>query len=255
MTTAGDATETRIDMHVKILTDAVVERAKARGLDGLVYAPHFVRLDTITQRARAYSDDEFTVFPARELFTGTWHDRKHVLAVGLDEPVPDFITLSGAIEECKRQNAAILAPHPEFLTVGLEIADIRRYPVHAVETYNPKHRSMHNERAQAIARETGLPGFTSSYAHLPGTIGEAWTAFEQPIETTDDLVRALKSFADRRVLHRSGVEHDLRCLAEFAHLGYENSWGKIDRKLLSGTEPTHPGHIAYEGRFEDVRVV
>jgi len=37
-------------------------------------------------------------------------------------------------------------------------------------------------------------------------------------------------------------------------LFYENAWRKTDRVLLSGTEPTHPRHIAYDGRFDDVAV-
>lgn len=244
----------RIDMHVKVLNESVVERAKARGLDALVYAPHFTRFPTVRAKAEAFSDDTLTVFPAREIFTGTWRNRKHVLAIGLEEPVPDFITLSGAMAELHRQGAAVLAPHPEFLNVSLDISDIRHYDVHAVETYNLKHWTIHNERAQTIASETGLPGFTSSYAHLSGTVGEAWTTFEKPIDDVTALVEALKDHTPRRTFHRSGVEHNLRCGVEFAHLLYENTWGKIDRTLLSGTEPTHPGHIAYDGRFEDVRV-
>ncbi|UPM42451.1 PHP-associated domain-containing protein [Halocatena salina] len=244
----------RIDMHVKVLDESIVERAKVRGLDAIVYAPHFTRLPAIQAKAEAFSDEELTVFPAREIFTGAWHDRKHVLAVGLTESVPDFITLSGVMAELHRQEAAVLAPHPEFLTVSLDVTDIRQYDVHAVETYNPKHLTIHNERAQTIASETGLPGFASSYAHLPGTIGETWTTFEEPIDDVDDLAAALKDHAPRRTFHRSGFEHDVRCGIEFAHLLYENTWSKIDRTLLSGTEPTHPGHIAYEDRFEDVRV-
>lgn len=244
----------RIDMHAKILDESVVERAKARGLDALVYAPHFTRFPTVRAKARAFSDETLTVFPAREIFTGTWRNRKHVLAIGLEEPVPDFITLSGAMAELHRQGAAVLAPHPEFLNVSLDAADVRRYDVHAVETYNPKHWTIHNERAQAIAREIDLPGFASSYAHLPGTIGEAWTTFEGPIDDVGDLTAALKDHTPRRTLHRSGFEHNVRCGVEFGHLLYENTWGKIDRTFLSGTEPTHPGHIAYERRFEDVRV-
>jgi hypothetical protein len=54
-------------------------------------------------------------------------------------------------------------------------------------------------------------------------------------------------------MYRSGVGHGLRTALEFAHLGFENSWGKIDRLFLSGMEPTHPGHIAYDGDFDDVR--
>jgi hypothetical protein len=56
------------------------------------------------------------------------------------------------------------------------------------------------------------------------------------------------------VYHRTGAEHRLRRFAEISHLFYENSWGKIDRIFLSGTEPTHPDHIAYDGRFDDVAV-
>src|SRR6056297_2144201 len=95
-----------VDLHVKILDEQVVERAKARGLDALVYAPHFTRLPDIRERAERFSDDELTVFPGRELFTGTWQRRRHVLAVGLDEMVPDFLTLDGTMAELGEQSAA-----------------------------------------------------------------------------------------------------------------------------------------------------
>jgi predicted metal-dependent phosphoesterase TrpH len=241
-------------MHVKILDETVVERAKARGLDAIVYAPHFSRFPNIQAKAEAFADGDLAIYPAREIFTGSWRNRKHILAIGLTEPIPDFITLDGTMAELQRQEAAVLVPHPEFLNVSLDESDIRRYDIHAVETYNPKHWAIHNKRAKEISRETGVPGFTSSYAHLRGSIGEAWTTFEEPIDSSDDLVKALKEGAPRQVFHRSGFEHHLRCATEFTHLIYENVWGKIDRVFLSGTEPTHPGHIAYEGRFDDVRV-
>lgn len=244
----------RVDMHVKILDEHVVERAKARGLDALVYAPHFTRLPNIAAKAEAFADDDLRIFPAREIFTGDWRTRKHVLAVGMTDPVPDFITLEGAMRELDRQGAAVLAPHPEFLTVSLERRDIERFDVDAVEVYNTKHLPRDNERAVRIAREAGLPGFTSSYAHLLGTVGEAWTEFDEEVEDAAHLADLLKSRAPRRVYHREGLEHELRCAAEFAHLGLENTWGKVDRVLLSATEPTHPRHIAYDGRFDAVRV-
>jgi len=246
----------RVDMHVKVLDERVVSRAKARGIDVLVYAPHFVRLPEIRAQAERFSDDDLLVVPAREVFTGTWQDRKHVLALGLAEPVPDFITLDGAMAEFERQGATVLVPHPEFLTVGLEEADVRAYAdrIHAIETFNPKHLASHNRRAREIARAVDKPAFTSSYAHLHGTVGEAWTAFERSIETVEELLDALVSGAPRRVERRQGLAHELRCKLELAHLSWENSYKKLDRILLSGTEPTNPRHIAYEGRFDDVRV-
>ena len=245
-----------VDLHVKVLDERVVERAKARGLDALVYAPHFTRLPDIRERARRFSDDELTVFPARELFTGPWQQRRHVLAVGLDEQVPDFLTLDATLAELRRQDAAVLVPHPGFLSVSLGREELRRYrdTIDAVEVYNPKHLPHHNRRAQRFAAATDLPTFASSYAHLSGSVGEVWTSFERSFADAADVASALISGAPREVYHRDGLGHALRCGLEFAHLGYENSWEKFDRVMLQGTAPTHPDHVAYGGRFDDVKV-
>ncbi len=246
----------RVDLHVKTLDERVVERAKRYGLDALVYAPHFTRLPDIEERARAYSDDDLLVLPGRELFTGPWNQRRHVLALGLSSPIPDFISLEGAMAELRRQDSVVLIPHPEFLNVGLGAETIHKYreTIDAIETGNPKYWSHHVHRARSIASELSLPVFGSSYAHLRRSVGEVWTTFETAIESEADLLAALKAGAPRHVSKRRGVTHRLRCAAEFAHLGYENSWGKFDRLVLSGMEPTHPRHDAYENRFEDVRV-
>jgi predicted metal-dependent phosphoesterase TrpH len=185
---------TRIDPHVKILDERVVARAKRRGLDVLVYAPHFTHLSDIKARAERFSDGELLVVPAREVFTGSWRDRKHVLGVGLSDPVPDFVTLAGAMAELDRQGAAVLAPHPEFATVSLgsEELAIYREQVDAVEVYNPKHWAGHNDRARELARETGLSTFGSSYAHLHRTVGEVWTEFERDIDSAAALVEAFR---------------------------------------------------------------
>lgn len=246
----------RVDPHVKVLDEAVVERAKSRGLDALVYAPHFRRLPEIRERAARYSDDDLQVVPGREVFTGSWRERKHVLAVGLTDPVPDFITLAGAMDELVRQGAAILVPHPGFMTVSLGAPDVLRYreAIHAVEVYNPKHLPSHNRQARELATSVDLPAFGSSYAHLRRTVGEVWTTLEDAEPTEEGLVAALKSSDAMRVERRRGVRHGLRCRAEFGHLVYENTWGKVDRLLLSGMEATHPRHPAYGGRFDDVAV-
>jgi predicted metal-dependent phosphoesterase TrpH len=242
---------TTVDLHVKVLDEQVVSRAKSVGLDVLVYAPHFEHIDTVRERAARFSDEELLVVPAREYFTGTWRDRKHVLAVDPDEPVPDFLPLETTIVELAEQQTAVLVPHPAFLTVSLTRADVEAYAdrIDAVEVYNPKHLSRDNRRARDIARESGLPTFLSSYAHLRRTVGTAWVEFDRPIDSAAGLVAALRSGAPRRMFRQSGLAHRLQCRAEFAHLGWENSWQKVQRVALDGREPTHPLAEGYDDRF------
>jgi len=251
--TAGDRV-TRVDLHVKVLDDYVVERAKAAGLDALVYAPHFEHIDTVRERAARHSDDDLLVVPAREYFTGTWADRKHVLAVDPDYPVPDFLPLDVTMAELEDQHTAVLAPHPEFLTLSMDETDIETYAdrIDAVEVYNPKHWPWDNERAREIARESGLPTFISSYAHFRRTVGEAWVELERPVADADDLVDALRDGVGRRMFRCKGLTHTLKCRAEFAHLGWENSWDKFERVVLSGLEPTNPNNPRYPDRFADL---
>jgi predicted metal-dependent phosphoesterase TrpH len=247
---------TRVDPHVKVLDEAVVRRAKAAGLDALVYAPHFTRLPEIRERAARFSDDDLLVVPARECFTGPWHDRRHVLAVDPDEPVPDFLSLPATMAELDRQDAAVLVPHPGFLSVSLSAEQVREYRdvVDAVEVYNPKHLPWHDRRARAIAEGADRPPFASSYAHLRPTVGEAWTTFEADVDSREALVDALQRGAPRTVERRRGVGHRARCAAEFSHLAWENSWKKAERTVLSGREATHPDDPAYGGRFADAAV-
>ena len=249
-------TGTRVDLHVKVLDERVVARGKERGLDVVVYAPHFTRWPDIRERAAAFSDEDLLVVPGRELFAGDWRTRRHVLALDLEAPVPDFLTLEGTMRELDRQGAVVLAPHPGFLTVSLHREHLDRYRdlLDAIEVYNPKHLPRDNRRAREFAAEFDLPPFTSSYAHLRPTVGEAWTTFGTDIDEAGDLHAALREGAERTVERRHGPAHHLRCWLEFAHLGWENSWKKLDRMYLSGTEPTHPTHVAYDGRFHDIRV-
>lgn len=242
----------RVDPHVKVLDESVVERAKARGLDALVYAPHFTPLPEIEATASRLADDELAVIPAREVFTGTWRNRKHVLALDLESPVPDFVSLEAAFDAFASQDAVVLVPHPDFLTVSLDAGDVedQREAIHAVETYNPKHWSVHNRAAEAVARSTGLPTFGSSYAHLPGTVGEVWTTFPDVDPTVEAVVEAFRSGAPRTVHRRRGLGHRLRRGLEFGHLFYENSVSKFDRVVLTGREPTHPDQPLYAGRFQ-----
>ncbi len=244
---------TAIDLHVKILDAEVVERAKRHGLDVVVYAPHFTRLPEIQRAAERYSDEDLLVLPARELFTGPWHNRRHVLAIGLDEPVPDFLSLETTMAELQRQDAAVLVPHPTFLSISLSVDDIRHYVacIDAIEVYNPKTLWYHHRRGQRLAGECNVGQFASSYAHLRWMVGRVWMEFDTTVDSLETLCDTIQGGLEGHVHRGRGPTYGVHRAIEIAHIGWENSWEKAQRVFRPGVEPTHPRHPAYEERFDD----
>ncbi len=249
----ADEALTRVDLHVKILDDEVVRRAKQAGLDVLVYAPHFTHLSDIRARAEKYTDDELLVVPARECFIDRWNQRRHALVIDPSEPIPDFLTFEATMEALDRRGETVLAPHPEFLTMSLSAEDIREYEhvFDAVEVFCPKNWWFHTRRMQAIARELDLPTYASSYTHLPPTIGEAWVEYERDIDSAAALTAAIEAGVDPTCYRNDGLAHLLKRRAEFAHLLKENTWDKFTRVALKGREPTNPYDPRYDDRFTD----
>jgi len=247
------AASTRVDLHVKILDDEVVRRAKQADLDVLVYAPHFTHLSDIRERAREFTDEELLVVPARECFADRWNRRRHVLVVDPDEPIPDFLTFEATMAEIERRGETVLGPHPEFLTMSLGADDLREYQdaFDAVEVFCPKNWWFHTRRMESIAGDLDLPTYVSSYSHLHSTIGEAYVEYEQDIESAEDLTAVIESGEDPRCYRNGGLRNLLQRRAEFFHLFKENSWDKFKRVVIEDQEPTNPYNARYDERFAD----
>lgn len=247
---------TRVDVQVTVLDERVAARATARGLDALVYAPPFTRLATVERRAARFDGGDLTVIPGREVVVGPPGARRRLLAVGLASPVPDFLTLNGAVSELDRQGAAILAISPGAAG-GLSRAEIDAHApeIDAVQTYNASLSPRRNRAAGRIAAASGHPGFGASGARRRGTVGEAWTAFDRPIAGTADLVAAFREGAPRRTMRRRGLAHRARAAAEYGHRLYDRTWRRLERAYLSAMVPTHPDSVAYGGRFDEYKAL
>ncbi|MFW6153286.1 MAG: PHP-associated domain-containing protein [Halobacteriota archaeon] len=241
----------RVDPHVKVLDDRVRELAIERGLDAIVYAPHFTPWPDIVDRASQFSDERLLVVPARELFTGPWHDRKHVLAMDLENPISDFLPREETMDDLVDQGACIVAPHPGFLTMSLGFDDLRRFGehVHAIEVYNPKFLPWHGPRAARVAAELDRPVIASSYAHLRSSVGAGWIEIENDIDGPGDVVEAIRSGAIEGIGRLGGATRYRISATELAHLCWENSGKKLARTLRRGVPATHPTGERYGGRY------
>lgn len=237
----------RVDLHVKVFDDRVRALARRRDLDAVVYAPHYTPWPEIVSRAKAATSDELVVVPGREIFTGPWHDRKHVLALDLEAPIPDFIPLSEVMARLVDQDACVLAPHPAYLSISLSAAEIERYRdvILAVERLNPKYLPWHGPRAERIATRVDRPGFASSYAHLRSSVGAAWTELEVHASSVESVIDAIRAGRISDVHRAGGGRYRRTALAEIAHLAYENSVEKARRVLGPGLEATHPERPLY----------
>lgn len=241
----------RVDTHVKILDDRVRRRAIGRGLDAIVYAPHFTQWPDIVERANRFSDDRLTVVPGREIFTGTWQNRKHILAIGLSRPVPDFIDLGAAMEELREQEACVIVPHPGYLSISMSPADLRTYrsDIDAVEVYNPKFLPWHGPRARKLASAIEKTPVVSSYAHLASSVGTATIGIDRAINQSSDLIEAIKTDAISVVDIPPFRRRWRSSLGELMHLVWENTVKKARHKVRGETVATHPSVALYDGRF------
>ena len=248
--------ETRVDCHIKKLSPSVIARAAARGVDAVIYAPHFTPLPEIEATAAAYADAPVMVIPGREIFTGTWRSRRHILAVGMSAPVPDFITLEGALETLSEQGATVLVPHPGFANVSLTAAEVASHHerLDAIEQENFKSRRRHNRRAREIADRSGLPTFGSSYAHLPASVGATVTVFDGTLPDAASVIAAIAGDRHRRIVSELRPQSQLQGILEFSHLGWENTVQKLRRLGTPGFAATHPEAPVYADRFDDVTV-
>lgn len=232
----------RIDTHVKVLSPPIRERAIDRGVDGVVYAPHFTPWPAIVERARALATEDFVVVPAREIFAGSWRTRQHVLALDLEEPVPDFLPLEETMRRLATQDACVVVPHPSYLTMSMDRAAIDRYAdqIDAIEILNGRFLPWHGPRARQIADHHDVPALAASYAHLPHTVATAWAELAPTDAAADAVVEAIRSGDIEGIGHHGRLVRGLSTTAELGHLVYENTVRKLRQSVQSEPVPTHP---------------
>ena len=188
--------------------DAMIEEAKRIGLQGVCLSDHnYVWSADAVQVLREKHD--FLVLRVNEIVT----EQGDMLVFGFYEDVQGIIKLA----ELKKQVAAvggfIVAAHPfrGFLTFGADDVGLTAEKamaremfkwVDGVETLNGKVTVTENGLALDVANGLGLPATGGSDAHDVSTVGLYATAFEQVINSEEELLAALKEGKYRPVTFR-----------------------------------------------------
>jgi predicted metal-dependent phosphoesterase TrpH len=186
-----------------ISPEALVERARAVGLDGVV----------ITEHDYQWTADELAQLSARagglKVFAGAEVSavEGHFLVYGLPDldEAPCGIRLGELLEVVRRHGAAIVAAHP--FRWGQDFASLvaEHGPAFdALELVSNNVTSETREKTAELLAVHPMGATGSSDAHEPGVVGCYYTEFPGPIETLADFIAALRQRAGFP-RHRTGA--------------------------------------------------
>ncbi|MHB1168845.1 MAG: PHP-associated domain-containing protein [Longimicrobiales bacterium] len=215
----------RVDLHIHTnasfdcLTDPVrlVEHALSIGLDRIGITDHNELYNALMLKER-YPD---RIVVGEEVKTAEGVD---VIGYFIERPIPKGTPARATCERIREQGGVVYVPHPFAAGKGgggrilEEIHDL----VDAVEAFNARiHAQALNERAEAWARERGLPVGAGSDAHTLDEVGRAYVELPPFDDTRASFLAALRAGS----VH--GTESPRR-----VHLS--STWAKLRRKLPGG---------------------
>jgi predicted metal-dependent phosphoesterase TrpH len=150
--------------------EALLAACHRRNIDRVVITDH----NTIEGALQAQQIAPDRVIVGEEIMTRAGE----LLAAFVSEEVPRGLAPQEAIDRLREQGAFISVSHPfDVLRSGhWEQADLLSIlsGIDAIETFNARCLwPGFNQRAQAFARQHGLPGTVGSDAHMPSEIGRA----------------------------------------------------------------------------------
>ncbi|OIQ81201.1 PHP domain protein [mine drainage metagenome] len=175
---------------------ALIRRARALGLDGVVITEHYSyeASEPIEALAR---DEGLLLLRGVEIAT----DRGHLLAYGVEDDSwnswgrDTWLPLPAVIERILDQGGICVPAHP-FREIGacslleglLDLTGIA-----AVETHNGGNSDADNELALSAARHLALPGLGGSDCHKVAAVGRCATEFLQPVADMADFIAAVRA--------------------------------------------------------------
>jgi predicted metal-dependent phosphoesterase TrpH len=171
---------------------AMLRRARAVGLDGVVITEHdWLWTDAELQELRQ-SAQGLVVLAGIEISAR----EGHFLVYGVTDPfrVPRGIGVAELCQEVHRQGGAVVAAHP--FRWGQPFADMLRREEPDLDGLELMTRNMDDDcrrRAAEIQRKQPLAGLGSSDAHDEETLGFCYTEFPDRIRTMPDLVAAIRA--------------------------------------------------------------
>lgn len=192
----------RIDLHChsKFSGDSLfepeelIEEALRKGLDGACFTEHHSFMASRPVE-RIQVPEGFSVFRGLEIST----DQGHLLVYGLKDDAwnvwgsNEYLDFVEVVEKVHALGGICVPAHP-FRTGDSFVKDLMSVDgFDAIETHNGMNSDKENEKAIQVSKLRSLPSIGGSDCHKRVQVGRAYTVFENPVRSIEDLIREILS--------------------------------------------------------------
>ncbi len=202
-------THTRVHSWDSFLSpDALIERAKEAGLDGVCFTEHDFFWDhgAVHELARKH---DFLVIPGIEINT----EDGHVLCFGLEKYVYGMHRWPELIDHVRRARGAMIAAHPYRRQMPWDAKDRSDYvnglerallnPCYTecagIEVINGRGKEVENQFSAELCERLSMPTAANSDSHALHDIGKCATEFLRPVTDLESLIEELNAGRFRAV--------------------------------------------------------
>lgn len=167
----------------------MIRAARRRGVMGLAITDHQTVKGGLAGQAWARKNmRDFTVIPGTEIRTRSGD----IVALGVDEDIPDNLTVEETVEKIHDQSGLAVAAHPFAAFIFRRAVGDEAAKADAIEVFNASTRL--NWRANRSALELALrekkPGTAGSDAHFFRDVGRAGIVCDA--EGVDSIIAAIR---------------------------------------------------------------
>lgn len=184
----------KIDLHVHtvysgdstITLKKAILTAKKMGLNGFAITDH----DSVEAHKKIQKNSGLIIIPGVEVTT----KEGHLIGLGISEPIKPGLSALETAENIRRLGGIIVVPHPmNPLKHSLSRDIIERVKPDALETVNASTPSvLHVKKVEELAKQMGYVKTGGSDAHIPSSIGKAYTTVEVMEESLENILQSIK---------------------------------------------------------------
>jgi predicted metal-dependent phosphoesterase TrpH len=186
----------RIDLHVHsvysqdscVTFEDAIRRCHEEGLDGFAFTDH----DAMAEFPVRKAEESGVIFiPGVEISA----NGAHILAFDIEEVIPPGLSIQETVERIHEQGGFAVIAHPySIFRTWVSFMETKGAGFDAVEVANATQfpYGMMLEKNEDLAERLGLPKTGGSDAHIPRTVGRAYTILEAATRDVKGVISAIK---------------------------------------------------------------